>query len=264
MTTNDAAALYDALQAFESRYRRAGYPVHKRLTFAEPGIDDIYDWIIQTVGLPDSGPILDAGCGVGFGAIRMAAATAGSVTGISISPAEIAAAREAQGRSCAAERLAFVTASFDDPPTGPYALITAVESLKHSTDIERTRVALQQSLAADGTLVIVEDCYSGPDDDVDASRLIESWRLTRLYTETDFTTWPDRLHCDVIRLDNYLAAGNLVARAGGWLGRLLRRASGASGTAQAAFAGGECLDRLYAKRLMHYTAFVIRAGSKQY
>ena len=90
--------LYDSLHDFESRYRRGtAYPVHKRLRFDDRSITDVYDWIATAVPLPDSGDILDAGCGVGFGSIRMAEKCSSRVVGISLSSREIASARhEAQ------------------------------------------------------------------------------------------------------------------------------------------------------------------------
>jgi len=253
------AGLYDALHAFESRFRRgAAYPVHKNLKFSDPEIADIYDWIITGVGLPDGGAILDAGCGVGFGTIRMANRSSSQVTGISISPAEIATATRTAAESMAGNRLAFAVGSFDQPLAGPFALITAVESLKHSADLATTLNMLFAALQPGGTIVIVDDCYSGPADDEDAVQLCEAWKLVKLYSESDFSAWPDSVHCDVISLDECLAFKTALSRTRRRLGSLLRPLFSASipSPVAAAFRGGRCLERLYGRGLMQYTAII--------
>jgi cyclopropane fatty-acyl-phospholipid synthase-like methyltransferase len=149
--------LYDALHAFESRHRNELYPVHKKLRFAEPETADIYDWIIARLDLPSGGEILDAGCGVGFGSLRLAQRSACRVTGISLSGNEIAGATAAVTRTGLHDRVRFLNLSFDHLPHGTYDLVVAVESLKHSADLGRSLRSILRSLKPGGQLVIIED-----------------------------------------------------------------------------------------------------------
>ena len=260
MTRRSVAELYDALHGFESRYRRGtAYPVHKALQFDDPGIADIYDWIIATVAISANSRVLDAGCGVGFGTIRLAESNSGPVSGVSLSPAEIETAEKAAASSPARERLTFSTGSFDKPPGGPFDVITTVESLKHSRDLERTLNTLWGVLAPGGTIVIVEDCYSGPESDADARQLCEDWRLERLYRGQDIDAFPTGARCRVVSLDANLRLVTPIARVRGRLATIARALFGRSIPAPvaAAFRGGRCLESLYARGMMNYNAFIV-------
>lgn len=254
-----AARLYDALQAFESRRRKHGaYPVHKKLALERIGVEDIYDWIIERVGLPAGGSILDAGCGVGFGTIRLAQRCDCRLTGISLSENELAAARKTAAALGLSARVCFERASFDALPADRYDLIVAVESLKHSTDLGSSLAALLRSLRRGGTIVVVEDLYTGRPENPVARRVVRDWGLERLYRQEDYTDVLGAGRCCVIDLS---AAVERSARA-----RILAKlvslrvlqefVGGETAIALRAFRGGLYLERLYADRELDYKAIV--------
>jgi len=267
LSHRSAAGLYDALHTFESRYRKGNsYPVHKRLVFDDASIHDVYDWIIAEVGLPDDGTILDAGCGVGFGTIRMAEQCSGRVRGISISPAEIATARRSAVNSPARTRVAFELADFEALPANSYDLIVAVESLKHSEDLPTTLETMAAALRQGGQLVIVEDCYSGAHDNTDAAELIANWGLARLFSEADYIAGSNATATRVVDLDRYVRTAGPLTRARRRIASGLRRFLGrvVDPRVAAAFAGGAYLDRLYDAGHMHYKAiFVATPGGME-
>ncbi|NIP27389.1 MAG: hypothetical protein GWO38_27150, partial [Phycisphaerae bacterium] len=88
----EAGSLYDALFKFESRFqKRSAYPIHKKLKFPKGGSEDIYDWLLARLSIADDARILDAGSGVGYGAVRIAQHSKNvQIVGLSISECEVA------------------------------------------------------------------------------------------------------------------------------------------------------------------------------
>jgi SAM-dependent methyltransferase len=253
--------LYDALHAFESRHRKGiAYPVHKKLRFRDRETSDIYDWIRARVDVPDHGSILDAGCGVGFGAIRLAENGTCRVVGVSLSEKEIGRARWAAAQLGLADRVEFRQASFDDMPRATYDLVVAVESLKHSSDLRRSLRSLLGSLKHPGTLVIVEDLYADHAGTTVAEKLMTDWGLTRLYTEADYLAILGPARCQVEDLtDNVQRPGRLAIRLRlACIELLLPFAAPRNATALRAFRGGLRLQTLYADGTMAYKAIFYR------
>lgn len=263
---NDRAVslLYDALLELEGPYRDAiAYPVHKKLRFREPETRDIYDWICAHVELPQRGNILDAGCGVGFGSLRLANRSTCCVVGLSLSEHEVARARSAVLLSNLADRVTFHCESFDDVPRAAYDLVIAVESLKHSADLDRSLGALCGSLRERGQLVIVEDLYAGGGSRAAADRLAADWGLRMLYTEADFVA---RLGAAQSRIVDLTACVPRASHAAllvrlAMLASVLVFVGGRRGTALRAFRGGLNLQRLYADRAMTYKAILWRRSA---
>jgi SAM-dependent methyltransferase len=264
------ADLYDALHAFEARFRarRVAYPVHKTLRFDGRRTFDVYDWIIDRVGLPEGGAIVDAGCGVGFGTLLFAERTACRVTGISVSPLEIASARETARRRGLDDRAEFRCAPFEDLPEAAYDLAVAVESLKHSLDLPSSVRALLRSLRRGGTLVIVEDVVEDvilPGADADCAACVaRDWHLLELYNEADYraalAALECHLECDIEDLSGGVRPAERVytqARLAA-IALLLPIVPAIIAEALRAYRGGLCLERLYAAGATTYLAFVCR------
>ena len=261
MTESDVGRLYDALHAFEWRHRGPGvYPVHKKLRFDEPDMRDIYDWIAARADLPDGGDVLDAGCGVGFGALRLARGRSCRVTGISLSPQEVARARKAAVATDLADRVTFQPTSFDELPRAAYDLVVAVESLKHSSNLSKTLRSIRRSLKPRGQLVIVEDMNCTDVDVPIARRLAADWKLTGLYTEDDYLAALGAANCTIFDLSDRVR--RTTAR---WLRSrlvlveaLLHLVPKRRCTALRAYRGGLLLEALYAQRQMAYKAIFYR------
>jgi SAM-dependent methyltransferase len=251
------ACLYDNLHAFESRHRNGdAYPVHKKLQLEGPAQIDIYDWIIARLKLPDHGDVLDAGCGVGFGSLRLAQSSTCRVTGISLSADEIASANASAARLNLADRAQFVRRSFDDLPAAAYDLVIAVESLKHSGDLGSSLESVRRSLKPGGRLVIVEDLFCGEPRELAARELARDWGLERLHCEGDYIAALGAEHCAVIDLSDRVPRKRLsAARIKRALLELwLLVAPAAHAGALRAFRGGFWLETLYARGQMTYKA----------
>lgn len=260
-------ALYDALHAFESpRYGGLAYPVHKKLIFEDSASSDIYDWIIDRVEIADGGAVLDAGCGVGFGTMRLAQRSSCRVTGISLSRDEILAASKMAQQSGLAERVSFQQASFDDLSPGMYDLVVAVESLKHSGDLPRSLSSMVRSLKPRGQIVIVDDFCTrdeGPRGG-NGRQLANDWHLAGLFTESEHLDILGAANCalcdltDRVRKEGRLALAIRLALFD-FLGLFAR---GKSAIALRAFRGGFRLAKMYADGEMAYKAIVFRQGDR--
>lgn len=256
MTIPTVGELYDALHAFEAGRRGVGaYPVHKRLQLDAPH-EDIYDWLAEQLALGDADRVLDAGCGVGFGTLRLAAHGVARATGITLSRREAARASEVAARSAVATRVEFHCGSFDRLAVGAFDAVIAVESLKHSADLAASVRALRAALAAGGRLAVVEDVFDGDQDCARARRVASDWLLPRLYTERDY-----RALLGAVRVVDLTPAVRrrsrvaLAARAAA-LGSVLPWLPPARAAAWRAFRGGLHLEKLYAAGLVRYLAFV--------
>ena len=258
MNTDYAGVLYDALSSFESRYRKGAYPIHKSLSFADSEMQDIYDWILWSTAIPHDGAILDAGCGVGFGTLRIARMTGARVTGISVSRDEIDRATDFGAASALNERVNFKRESYDHLGENEFDAVVAIESLKHSPDLRRSLTSIVRSAKPGGLVVIVEDLYSGSQSHPAARQMAQDWSLARVFTESDYLEILDR---DSVRLEDLTSRMTIVGRTGIALrlasNRLLRLfAPRWQEPALVAFRGGVHLQELYRCGLMRYKAIV--------
>ena len=246
--------LYDALFAFESRVRRGKYPIHKRLRFAEPGIDHTYAWITEHHELPSTGTILDAGCGVAYGTLHLAMQSDAAVIGISVSDAEVRQSKKNVTDTGMDARVEIRHRSYDDVEEHAFDMVVAVESLKHSCDLGKSIGSLVRALKPKGRLVVIEDLYIGPEDHPSAVQVAADWLLLRNYREADYI---DELHSGPtrvtdltgrVRIPGHASLSATMLAINAWLAIAPRNRS----AAMRAFRGGLHLQRLYAGGLMHY------------
>jgi SAM-dependent methyltransferase len=256
MTVSPVAVLYDALEAFEGPYRGGGsYPVHKRLRLDGGEHDDIYDWAAEQLHLRSSDRVLDAGCGVGFGTIRLAERGVTRVAGISISELECARATRAASE-LRLDVIEFRCASLDQLPPDAFDAIIAIESLKHSTDLDATLRTLRAALKHGGRLLIVDDVFHGDRTSRSARHITADWSLTKLYSENDYLAALGGT-CQVTDLTARVRWSRKVILAAklGVVNVALFWRQPARSLALRAFRSGLHLERLYARREMSYTAF---------
>ena len=258
MVSRSVESLYDALFALESPRRGTrAYPIHKRLRL-NPSRADIYDWVAEEIGLRSTDRVLDAGCGVGFGSIRLAERGAAHVTGVTLSELELARAQSAAAASHASGRIELRRASFDHLPPEAFDAVVAVESLKHSADLPRTLETLVSSLAPGGRLVIVEDVLVGEESRPSARHLASDWSLTRLYREAEYVEGLGERGCRVVDLTHAVSVGSriLLASKLAALEVVLALAGRERAAGLRAFRGGLHLERLYAAGAMRYVALL--------
>ncbi len=257
MTTAAVGDLYDALQEFEGRRRGDGaYPVHKQIAISGIRQQDIYDWIADRLELRSTDRVLDVGCGVGFGTIRLAERGVARATGLTISRRELERATLAASRSRHANALDFLEGSFDRLPRGRFDVIVAVESLKHSEDLARTLDGLREALAPGGRLVVVEDVFDGDASSASARVVVKDWLLKALYRQADYIEAMSPAVCHAVDLTAGVRHSGPLALAAKLAGLAVALPyHGASrATALRALRGGLHHERLYATGDMRYLA----------
>lgn len=258
MTPSSVGALYDALLTCESPRRGdQAYPVHKRLRFVETQHEDIYDWVSDRLELRSTDRVLDVGCGVGFGTIRLAERGVARATGLTISQRELIWAARAASRSTRSDDIEFLYGSFDELPRAAFDVVVAVESLKHSPDLDVTLRAVRGSLAPGGRLVIVEDVFGGAPGSASARGVASDWSLTRLYREADYVEALGDAGCRAVDLTAAVRRSGAFALAGklGALNMAMLCQGPTRAVALRAFRGGLHLEKLYAVGAMRYLAF---------
>lgn len=153
---NEVKAIYDNLFDFESKNRTRAYPIHKRLKF-DSSNQDLLDWICSKVEFEKDQTILDAGCGTGYSLIKLAQEKGMGGMGISISKNEIQYAKELLRNSELENHISFEEISFDTPTSKKYDFVLAIESLKHSSNLESTLSNLNKSLEPGGLMIVADD-----------------------------------------------------------------------------------------------------------
>jgi SAM-dependent methyltransferase len=259
-------ALYDALLAFEGgRRAEAPYPVHKPIVFPATNHDDVYEWLADELHLKATDRVLDIGCGVGFGTLRLSDRGVAHSTGLTISHAEAQRAARSASRCHRPHAIAFVEGSFDRPPEGTFDVIVAVESLKHSSDLGGTLRALDQVLAPGGRLAVVEDLFEGDSTCASARRVVGDWLLAKLYGQADYVAALPSASWRVIDLTAGVRRSPQVVLAGKLAALNLALAPPASphSAALRAFRGGLHLERLYAAGMMRYAALFATKGAPE-
>lgn len=165
------------------------YPVHKKLKlekrFPQKDYKDISDWIIDQTLLTKNSKVLDAGCGVGYVLIKLCKQYNCVGLGVSLSPDEIKIASknaEIHNANCQFKVKDFST-NFDQK----YDLIIAIESIKHSSNLQKSISNLSNSLAPNGQLIILEDYYNGENvEGKNEKAFKESWHVPQLFDKSTF------------------------------------------------------------------------------
>jgi cyclopropane fatty-acyl-phospholipid synthase-like methyltransferase len=176
---NKVSNLYNKLHAIESRTKRVKlYPIHKQLSL--PNNVDIYDFLIEHYQLEGHMHILDAGCGVGYGSIKIAEITQATIKGISISSSEVQEATQ-NATKHQNNRCSFEVMSFTEVPPNTYDVIICVESLKHAIPIHLSVSSLMKGLKENGRLIVVDDFYTkNMNVEKAEAGLIKDWCLDKL------------------------------------------------------------------------------------
>jgi len=157
MTEKAVQNIYNKLFNWEGRHALEPYPIHKKLDSKTFGYIDIYEWISKTYSFSTTTEVLDAGCGVGYGSIYLSKQHGCKVTGISLSNEEVKKANLFAKNSKLNKLVGFHQKSFDILKPNSFDFIMAIESVKHTLDIDKTLASLKKALKPNGILVIVDD-----------------------------------------------------------------------------------------------------------
>ncbi|MEE9438861.1 MAG: class I SAM-dependent methyltransferase, partial [Saprospiraceae bacterium] len=201
--------IYDTLFNLEaSGAKGTAYPIHKKLVFDNEEIKDIYEWLNKNIDIPPGSNILDAGCGVGYGTCLIANNSKVNVTGISLSQKEIDLAKLYAHNKKLNHKTNFECKSFDNIEPNTYDIIIAVESLKHSLNLENTLTVLSNALTPDGQIIIVEDFYTEDKLSLDASKYINDWGLIDAFRLNDYYKILKMSDSKITDLTTYMSSKN--------------------------------------------------------
>jgi len=252
MNNTTITKIYENLFQLESGANKGAYPIHKKLLLPEH--KDIYDWLSKKYVFPKGAKVLDAGCGVGFGTILLAQQHEIEITGISLSPSEIEQAQKNARQAELQGRADFKVRSFDEIMAENYDVIIAVESVKHSLDLNHTLQVLKSALKPGGQLIIVEDFYHLKELNAHAKNYIKDWALKDAFRESDYLSVLDSKSVRWQDMTAYMPPKKTVSLYGKLslltLGSWVRGKT--SMNIYQIFRGGIYLDLLYAKGLMSY------------
>ena len=247
MSRQQVASVYDRLVEFEAPRHGSAYPVHKKL--ALPDGKDVYDLVAERVDVAPGATVLDAGCGTGFGTLRLAQRLSREAVGISLSAPEVARAHATAGT----EPVRFEVQSFDEVAAETYGLIVAVESLKHSENLGHSIRHLIRALQPGASLVVVDDVLTGEPDPARLRRLETAWALPRVYRESNFTGAHPDIECQIDDLTPWTRRLSLPRL---WIRRALLAAAAAARPSlrelAPIYAAGFDLDALYRQGHMRY------------
>ncbi|HVE67747.1 MAG TPA: methyltransferase domain-containing protein [Solirubrobacteraceae bacterium] len=123
-------------------------PVEQRELHPAPEHLARYRWAASVVG---GRTVLDAGCGVGWGADLLARAGAARVTGVDADAAALAVARERYAGSFEAVESDVLDLPF---PDGAFDVVVCFEVIEHLRDAERLLAELHRVLGPDGALLL--------------------------------------------------------------------------------------------------------------
>jgi 2-polyprenyl-3-methyl-5-hydroxy-6-metoxy-1,4-benzoquinol methylase len=107
-----------------------------------------YSWAAPLAAGRD---VLDAGCGVGWGALHLSRAGARNVVGLDVDERALENARKRAGASAAFVRGDLLALPFDD---GSFDLVVCFEAIEHVSDPERALTELRRVMRPEGILVI--------------------------------------------------------------------------------------------------------------
>ena len=264
------ARYYDRLAHWTAAARVLGYgggreslTVHRALADpragGRPTPNRLHDVLLETLGAPPVGHVLDAGCGLGGTMLDLAGRCAARFTGVTLSGRQADIARSAIAKAGFAGRIAVHVGSYDAPPSGPFDLVLAIESLAHSPQPARSVAELAALLPPGGRFAIVDDMPEAAARGTRDLALFQSgWHAPALAGAAELAAALVRCGL-VITADRDLTSElrprplERIARLEA-VNRVLRRLAptGALETLLDSYRGGLALERLYRASLMRY------------
>jgi SAM-dependent methyltransferase len=267
---------YDRLSRWTARLAAFGYGGGRRTLTAHRALADphaagrptftrLHDVLAAALPSPLNGRVLDAGCGLGGTMLDLAARSAATFVGITLSEQQAAVARSAVAEAGLAARIDVRVASYDAPPAGPFDGVIAVESLAHSTHPAATVAALAAHLAPGGWLAVVDDMPTAEARGTEDLALFKAgWRLPVLTSAAELVAALER--CGLALAADHDLTGEVrprtlrrIARLEA-LNRTLYRLTPSVGLRELldSYRGGLALERLYRNGLMTYRLIVAR------
>jgi len=227
-----------------------------------PTATRVHDLIVESLPRLERPRILDAGCGLGGTMLALVERFNGAAVGLTLSDAQReVAARAARARGLG-ERVEVRVQTYDVPPTGPFDLIVAIESLAHSPEPGTSVAALVRVLAPGGMFVVVDDMpepEAGGSTDLQTFK--DGWRAPVVWGHTDYAVAFAKLGLSLVA-DRDLT-GESTVRSLTQIARMERLnrllysvARPGLRTVLDSYHGGLALERLYREGRMRYRLLV--------
>lgn len=260
--------LYDRLLGSETdKIAADNLTIHKRLhfpsTLRDQGIFDSNDWLRANIELPPAGHILDAGCGVG-GTLFALLGERHAGLGITLSPRQVAVARQEAVRRGVDNRCHFQQQNYDEPLEQRFDLAVSIEALIHSPNLAATLQNLSTHLHRGGQLALLEDMTSekwatSPTNSRLAQIWQQSWCLHIAYTESAYRQGLEQAGLQVVKTADFTPYVHtnpwpfwlirFAWRGSRWLPQQWRGAKDL-------FVGGWALEALYRRGLLKYQVII--------
>ncbi len=178
----------------QARGLHFGYWDETTRTHAE-SLTNINRVLAAAIGIRDGQRILDAGCGVGDGAVWLARHFNVEVVGITLVPAQIARAQAFARRMGVHDRVSFELQDYTDTSfaDASFDVVWALESLCHAPDKLAFLTEAHRVLRPGGRLGVVEYMRTeralSPDEDRLMQRWFAWWAIANLGSDADFRRW---------------------------------------------------------------------------
>jgi SAM-dependent methyltransferase len=265
---------YDRLARWTATARYWGYgggheslTVHRMLADpragGRPTVTRLHDVLLAALPASPTGHVLDAGCGLGGTMLDLAGRSTARFTGLTLSARQASIARAAAAEAELSERVSIEVGSYDLPPSGPFDLVIAIESLAHSPHPATSLGALVARLAPNGRLAIVDDMPEAQARGTQDLALFQSgWRAPALTGAAELKAELARRGLAIVAerdLTDELRPRTLARIAQlERLNRVLHRCAPSAGLRELldSYRGGLALERLYRTARMRYRLIV--------
>jgi len=149
----------------------------------------------STASIHDRDHVLDAGCGVGGCSIFLAKTFGCKVTGITITPRQVALAQENAKKTGVSHLVDFHEMDYQNTTfkDGTFSVVWGLESICYANDKKRFIQEAFRVLNHSGRLIVGDGFasrkeYSGKDDKL-MTRWMDGWIVNNLGTPEQFDTW---------------------------------------------------------------------------
>lgn len=229
-----------------------------------PTVTRLHDLLAAALPLATLERVLDAGCGMGGTMLDLAARSAATFTGLTLSAQQADVGRRAIARAGLSQRVEILVRNYDRPPEQTFDAAIAVESLAHSPQPAASLRAIAARLAHGAWVAIVDDMPEpAARGSHDLAALQRGWRLPVLasamelgeaFARCGLSLAADHDLTSDVRPRTLRRIATLER-----VNRLLRRlAPGSARHLLDSYHGGLALERLYRHGRMRYRLLVAR------
>lgn len=172
-------------------------------------VERVSDRVVQALGARSGERVLDAGCGTGGLALRLARDTGARVKGVTISRYEVGRARERARSEPEAPEVEFLWGDFSCLPfvDASFDAVVALESLQNALDLDRVTAELHRVLRPGGRITLADLSRESGTEPERLERFMASLELRRL---PSLGEWLETLRHAGFAVEEYTQCGPRV------------------------------------------------------